>query len=395
MQLLSKAELKSLINLADGPSVSLYLPTQVAGPETRQNPILFKNLVREAEAQLQDSGLSSSEIASLLEPATTLLEGHFEFWQHQDHGLAFFLTRNGSRSYRLPLSFDALAVVSDQLHLTPLMPLFSGTGYFYILALSQEHVRLFQATEHAIAEISLEEVPKNIDEALQYDTQEDLERRQATASGVGGSSGTYHGQGIDPAIDKESIHQYFLVLDKALHPYLREETAPLVLACVDYQHSIFKSASKYNHLLDQHISGSPEIMKPEELHTAAWPLVEPYFREAQEQAVNQFHELQGTGKAGVQIEQIVPAAYRGQIDTLFTVANVHCWGQYDPDTDTLEQHEPNQPEDSDLLNFAAVQTLLQGGTVFVVDQEEMPEDAPVAAIYRYGLPTEVEAAPRQ
>jgi hypothetical protein len=393
MQLLSKAELKSLIDLADGPCVSLYLPTQVAGPETRQNPILFKNLVREAEAQLQDSGLSSSEINSLLQPATDLLEGHFEFWQHQDHGLAVFLTRNSSRFYRLPLAFDALAVVSDEFHLTPLMPLFSGNGYFYILALSQEHVRLLQATEHAISEIPLEDVPKNIDDALQYDTQEDLERRQATASGVGGSSGTYHGQGIDPAIDKESIHQYFLVLDKALHPYLREETAPLVLACVDYQYSIFRDASKYAHLLDQYIAGSPELMKPEELHAAAWPLVEPHFKEAQEQAVNQFHELRGTGKADVQLEQIVPAAYRGQIDTLFAVADVHCWGQYDPDTDTLEQHDTTQPEDSDLLNFAAVQTLLQGGTVFVVGREDMPEDAPVAAIYRYGLPAELTNAP--
>lgn len=389
MELLSKAELKSLIDLAENPCVSLYMPMQVAGPETRQNPILFKNLLREAESQLQEHGVSSSQIASLLAPANTLLEGHFEFWLHQDQGLAFFLSNKGSRSYRLPMPFEASAVVSDQFHLTPLMPLLTGNGYFYVLAISQNSVRLFQATEHTIAEVPLEEMPQSINEALQYDDQEDLQRRQASGSGVGGSSGSYHGQGIDPAIDKESIHQFFLVVDRKLHPYLREETAPLVLACVDYQHPIFKDASNYKHIVEEHIKGSPELLKPEELHTAAWQIVAPSFQQAQQQALNHFREMHGTGQAAVGVEQIIPAVYRGQVDTLFTVADEHLWGHYDPYADVLEQHDQNQPKDSDLLNVAAVQTLLQGGTVFVVDRAEMPENSPVAAIYRYGLPTEV------
>lgn len=389
MQLLSKAELKSLIALADGPCVSLYVPMQIAGPETRQNPILFKNLLREAESQLQDTGLSSSEIASLLEPATTLLDGHFDFWQHQDQGLAFFMTQNGFRSYSLPLTFESLAVVGDQFHLTPLMPLLTGNGYFYVLAISQDQVRLFQATEHKIGEITLEDVPQTLDEALQYDDNQDLERRQDTGRGVASASGSYHGQGLDPAIDKESIRQFFLLVDRGLHRYLEGENAPLVLACVDYQHSIFKDASKYAHLVDEHINGSPKLLKPEELHSQAWQIVQPIFQQSQQQAIEQFREMLGTGQAAAELTQIVPAAHRGQIDTLFTVADEHCWGSYNLDADALELHDESQPEDSDLINLAAVQTLLQGGKVFVVDREEMPEDSPVAAIYRYGLPVEV------
>ncbi|HEY9878325.1 MAG TPA: hypothetical protein V6D29_07705 [Leptolyngbyaceae cyanobacterium] len=389
MELLSKAELKSLIDLAEGPCVSLYMTMQTAGPETRQNPILFKNLLKDAESQLQDHGVNSSEIASLLAPADTLLEGHFEFWQHQDQGLAFFLSPKGSRSYRLPTSFESSAVVGDQFHLTPLMPLLTGNGYFYVLAISQNSVRFFRATEHAIAEVPLEDMPQSMNEALHYDDQEDLQRRQASGTGVGGFSGSYHGQGIDPAIDKETIHQFFLVVDRKLHPYLREESAPLVLACVDYQHSIFKDASQYAHIVDEHIKGSPELLKPEELRTAAWQIVEPNFRQAQQQALSQFHEMRSAGRAAAEVEQIIPAVYRGQVDTLFTVADEHLWGHYDPYADVLEQHDQNQPEDSDLLNVAALQTLLQGGTVFVLDRAEMPEDSPVAAIYRYGLPTDV------
>lgn len=388
MEFFSKADLKSLIEFADEPCVSLFLPTQVAGPETRQNPILFKNLVRQAETQLQDQGLSSSEITRLLEPAQALLEGPADFWQHQDQGLAFFLTRQGCRDYRLPLTFEPQAVVGP-LHLTPLLPLLTGTGTFYILAISQNSVRLFQATEHSIHEVELENVPQSVNEALQYDDQEDLQRRQASGSGVKGSSGTYHGQGIDPTIDKESIRQFFLAVDRDLHPYLREETAPLVLACVDYQYPLFKAASQYTPILESHINGNPELMKPEALQAAAWPLVQPLFQRAQQQALAQFQELQGTGQAAADLAQIVVAAHRGQVETLLTVTNEPHWGHYDADTDTLEQHDTQQPQDQDLLNLAAVQTLLQGGTVFVVEPPVLPEDTSVAAVYRYGLPSEV------
>jgi hypothetical protein len=35
------------------------------------------------------------------------------------------------------------------------------------------------------------------------------------------------------------------------------------------------------------------------------------------------------------------------------------------------------------MDFAAVQTLLNGGEVYAVEPEEMPREAPLAAIYRF------------
>jgi len=48
--------------------------------------------------------------------------------------------------YRLPLEFESLVVVGDRVHLKPLLSLFFGDRYFYLLALSQNQVRFFQAT---------------------------------------------------------------------------------------------------------------------------------------------------------------------------------------------------------------------------------------------------------
>ncbi len=53
----SQDELKNLIEVTQAPCISIYIPTQKAGPEVRQNPIRFKNLMREAEEHLHKMGL--------------------------------------------------------------------------------------------------------------------------------------------------------------------------------------------------------------------------------------------------------------------------------------------------------------------------------------------------
>jgi len=46
-------------------------------------------------------------------------------------------------------------------------------------------------------------------------------------------------------------------------------------------------------------------------------------------------------------------------------------------------HEEAKPGDEDLLDLAAVQTLLNGGTVYAVELEKVPDGASLAAVFRY------------
>ena len=89
----------------------------------------------------------------MLEPASKLLQDS-HFWQHQSDGLAIFLSSNRARRYRLPLNFAELVVVADHFHISPLLPLFTGDGQFYILALSQNEVRLLLGTRYSVSEVT-------------------------------------------------------------------------------------------------------------------------------------------------------------------------------------------------------------------------------------------------
>jgi hypothetical protein len=62
---------------------------------------------------------------------------------------------------------------------------------------------------------------------------------------------------------------------------------------------------------------------------------------------------------------------------------VQRWGSFDRQSNALEVHEQHEPGDEDLLDVAAVQTLLQGGTIYAVGPGDVPADAPLAAIFRH------------
>ena len=89
MDVLSRDELKTLIEASESPCVSLFLPTHRAGPEIQQDPIRLKNLLRQAEEGLAARGLRDREIRDLLAPAEQLLPER-PFWQNQSDGLALF-----------------------------------------------------------------------------------------------------------------------------------------------------------------------------------------------------------------------------------------------------------------------------------------------------------------
>ncbi len=390
MQLISREEIKTLIEQPKGNCVSIYMPTHPAGPEVRQDPIRFKNLVKEAETRLIDAGLEQKDAIALLEKSHEL--DTQEFWEHKgEPGLAIFISDNIFRYYTLPIDFQELVVVTDRFHIKPLLPILNGNGRFYILALSQQDVRFFEGTRYSINQVEVENLPKSLDEALQKDeTAKEGQFRIGTSKAASANSssqpGTFHGQG-SPDKDKhqEDIIQFFQIVDRALHEKLREQKAPLVLAGVEYLLPLYRQANTYQHLMDEAITGNPEILSAQELHDQAWPIVEADFQKSQQDVLEQFHELFGgdSGKASNKLEEVVSAAYYQRVDSLLVAVSQQQWGLFDPTSETVYLHPEKEAGDEDLLDFVAAHTLLNGGTVYAIPFEQIPYSTAVAAIYRY------------
>ena len=383
MDIITMEELKVFLTGYPGWCVSLFMPTHRTGRETEQDPIRFNNLLREVEKRLLAKGLRTPDVREMLKPAQRLLQEP-DFWRHQSDGLALFFSSETFRSYRLPLPFEELVVISDRFHFKPLLPFFAREGHFYILALSQNQVRLLEGTRYTVAEVDMESLLPSLAEALQYERfDKQLQFHTGTSSGrTGDRAAIFHG--VDPSDeDKDRILRWFHRIDDELPNVLTGGQSPIVLAGVEYLFPLYKDANSYPHLVEEGIPGNPEELRPEELHAQAWPLVQPIFMKAQEQAVAQYSQLAGTGQTTADVQEAVLAAHHGRVDVLFVAVGVQVWGRFDPDTNTVHMHQNLEPGDEDLLDLVAIQSMLHGGTVYAVEPEQVPDHAPLAAVFRY------------
>lgn len=382
---IGKEELEQIMNERGDACVSIYLPMTRVGTEVQGNRIQLKNALDDVEKELRERGWRKPQIDDLLEQPRKLLNDS-PFWQHQLDGLALFISANSYETYRLPLHFEPLLLVGQRFHIKPLLPLFSDDGRFYILALSQDNVRLFQGTRSNVDEIELQGVPRSLAEALSEDDPEaQLQHHTTTtaAEGRGGPGVVHHGHGVTDDEEKQRLRRYLQMVSKGVEQRLKQDQAPLVLAAVDYLHPIYKGVDSSPHVLDEGISGNPEHLSAKELHEQAWEIVEPIFKEAKDDVARRYKELEGSEQASDELAQIVPAAFQGRVDALFVALKTQEWGTYNPETNSIYLHDARQNGDEDLLDFAALQTLANGGTVYAVSSDEIPGTGSAAAVFRF------------
>lgn len=376
-------DLQTLINMRDATCVTIYLPMVRKGPDVPGNRIRYKNALAEVEEKLIEGGWRRSEVDDFLAAPRRLLE-ESSVWQHQLDGLAVYLTPDFFETYRLPVDFPSLVLLQDRFHIKPILPLFSDDGRFYILALSQNHVRLFQGTSHTVDELEIAFAPTSLAEAMRLeDPEAQLQHHTTTSGSTGAPDVVHHGHGLPDADELARLRLYFQSVSDGISRQLKGEEGPLVLAAVDYLHPLFKEVSDSPYLLDEGVVGNPDHMSSAELHAAAWPIVEPLFEEAKSEVTSRYHQLAESDQASAELAEIVPAAFQGRVDALFVAVGTQRWGSYDPDRNKVVMKDEPTNGAEDLLDFAAVQTLANGGTVYAVSPEEVPGEKPVAAVFRY------------
>lgn len=382
MTIINKKDIKALAEVHDAFCVSVFIPTHRAGMEVleQQDSVLLKTHLKDIKHKLAEQGMKDADITQMLQPAQDLI-GDRIFWSNQSDGLAVFLAPGFFTYYTVPVMFESFHYLSNAFYLKPLMPMLTGDGLYFLLALQIDNVQLYQATRHSITPIKIEDlVPQEMEESTGYD----VKQKNLQMHGQGGGNAMYHGHGEGKDDQDVEIKKYLRDINKGLMEILHDEYMPMLLAGSAEMVARYREVNTYPHVLEKHLPLGEAVDDPVLLHEMAWKLMRPYFDADRKKKLNKYGENRPQGRASADTREILQAALSGRVDCLFLENLQDIWGVYDPQKNKLEISGNKEAPNVSLMNLAAVSVLQHGGDVYLLDKNEMPEPVSVMnALFRY------------
>jgi hypothetical protein len=373
---LTVAGLQHLLAPHEPPCISIFMPTHRQPQRAREDQIRLKNLLGRCEELL--NGHSSRTRATLLEPLRRLVE-QGPAGERLD-GLALFRSPDVDLQYRLAAPLPERVVVAKSFHIRPLIRYLQSNRRYYVLALSQNRVTLYEGTASGLAEKPFPDVPESLEAVLERDYQKGF----LNFHSVGGGGNRFHGQGTADERKKDDLTVFFRAVDEALWQTLRDEHAPLVLAGVGYYHPIYRSLCRYQYLAAHGVEGNFEHVPAAHLHARAWPLVAELFGARESAALDEFQQVRGRGLATDRLDDVARAAVQGRVRRLLVAKGAQVWGVFDRNTGAIERREQQtDAHDDDVVDDVAEAVLSRGGEVLMLAPGRLPSGSAVAAVLRW------------
>lgn len=384
MDPISVAEYRALAGTQGQWRVSILMPTHVGSSNERQDAVRLKNLLDQAARDLCENGLNPQQAEAMLAVARKLPEQAM-LWHQRSQGLALYIERDGLRSFRLPVGVEERVAVSDRFVTRQLLPLLVPRFEFLLLAWGRHDARLYRGSRFELEEVSVPGLPNRLGAERQVESfDRGLQVHSVHPVGAAAKAGVFHGQGGQRDADEGRFREFVRSIQGALAPVLARSTEPLVLACVAYEAAEFRSVCPYTRIVDTIVPGDPTKLSSQDLHQKAWDVVAPQLAEEENSIVARYRQLIGTGTTSDRIDEIIPAACSGDLDSLLVEPTAEAWGRYDPVTERLEVHDTRHSFDQDLIDLAMSQTYFAKGTVRVLPAGTIPSTSGLAAVYRTG-----------
>lgn len=348
--------------------VSIYLNTSPVTEKVQASRIELKNQIREAQTQLQEADFDKRRLTALLEGLNDLLDDD-DFWRFQANSLAIFATPDTIWTFRLANNLISMVQVADRFHLKPLLRAITFPHSAFILALSENAVRLVEMHADLPAEeVKIPDMPKDAASSVGKSTLNDR-----TFSGrIHGSEG-----------QNVRFEQYVRKVDAALRPVLAGRETPLILAATGRLADLFKQITSYSNLLNDTISESPDRLTPAELVARARPILDSSYASQIAEVKAVFEKRAGERRTTTDISDAARAATFGAIQKLLVEIDSVVAGFIDDETGAVTFVEKDDATAYGIVDQITARAFANGATVLGVRREDIPGGGDLAAILRY------------
>jgi len=384
MRQITTKQITELLTQQESPCVSLYQPTHRNHPENQQDPIRYRNMLREIEASIQEK-YPEQEVAPLLKNFQALAHDK-QFWNHRTDGLAILASPGTFQIFELQRVVPKLLVVADSFHIKPLLRITQSADRYQILCINRHSAKMYEGNRDALDPMELTGVPTTITEALGAELTEPHQTVASYGTGPSGGAGSamHHGHGgkaDEVDIDRD---RFFRAVDRGiLEHYSRPSGLPLMLAALTEYHAPFRAVSHNPNLMADGIMMNPDAIDLDHLRAEAWRKMEPHYL-AQLAKLTEDYQVATSRKMGSDdLSEVAAAATEGRVGTLLVEANRQIPGKIQPETGKVKLGSSAEPGMDDALDDLAELTLRMKGQVIVVPSERMPTTTGLAATYRY------------
>lgn len=366
----TRTEFTSLSGARSDACVSIYLKTTPVTQEVGTSRIEFGNLIREAQSQLQDANFDKRRLAGLLDSLNDLLDDD-EFWRFQANSLAVFATPDTIRAYRLANDLTSMVQVSDRFHMKPLLRAVTFPHSAFILALSENAVRLVEMHADLPPEaVKVPDMPRDAASSVGKSTLND----RSFSGRIHGSEG-----------QNVRFQQYIRQVDAALRQVLSGREIPLVLAATGRLASIFMQTCSYPHLLKDTIADSPDRFSEAELASKARPILDEAYASEIAEIHSLFDRRASERRVTTDIADAARAATFGGVHKLLIDIDSTIPGFVDDETGAVTFVEQDDAKAYGIVDEIAARALASGARVMGVRRDDIPGGKELAAILRYPI----------
>lgn len=296
--------------------------------------------------------------------------------------LLIFATRDGSTWVGLPDSYRALHRVGSAFYVRSLTTWTQTVSACYLLVLDASDVALYRNDASGLERVNVAELPTSIEEALwSDDPEESLQFR--TQPAAGSDRAMFHGQGSGNDEAKVRHERFFRKVDAAIAPVIRQDPAPLVLACVDYYAPIYAAVNSSGEPILGPISGSPARTDLDELRAEALAVLAEHAPRIEERALKSARALKAKEPRSTCSEpaSLVGLAEQGAIDTLLVTRTSAVSSK-----DAPVANDDAITGTQDLVDLTVHRAAATGARIVVLPDGELPDDAAMLALLRWPLP---------
>jgi hypothetical protein len=378
MRQFSTHQLLSLLDKHGPPCISLYQFTHRHHPDSLQDPIRYRNLLREMEDSLQQK-YEKREVRSLLEKFQPLSHDG-EFWNHRTDGLAMLAAPDMFEVFELQRPVQENLIVADTFYLKPLLRISQSADRYQVLCLTRDRAQLFEGNRDALDPVELIDTPSTITEALGTE----LTDQHQSVRSAAGQTPIYHGVGQKKEEVDRDRDRFFRAVDRGVMENHSKPTGlPLMLVALKEYHTPFRNLSRNPHLLTMGVDVDPGAIGLDELRRLAWEQMEPLYLERLALLVREFEIAKARDLGYDDLAEVAGAAVAGRVQNLLVEADRQIPGRVDPQTGRIERGVLSDPEVGDVLSDLAGLVLRMKGQVVIVPKERMPTDTGVAATCRF------------